>query len=83
MKMIAFWDTVPLSLVMIEAVRTSETSAYYETIWRNIPEGCHLHHPCSFPAVHCTRAFRPRQKYVPLNAQVMRQAKLPLENIFI
>jgi hypothetical protein len=29
---------------MMEAERISETSVYcYETAWRNIPEGCHLH----------------------------------------
>jgi hypothetical protein len=28
---------------MMDAVRTSETSVYFnEAIWRNIPEGCHL-----------------------------------------
>jgi hypothetical protein len=28
---------------MMEAVNTSETSThFYETTWRNIPEGCHL-----------------------------------------
>jgi hypothetical protein len=47
LKVTAFWDTLPCSLVeglMIEVVSTSETSIYfYETTRRNIPEGCHLH----------------------------------------
>jgi hypothetical protein len=31
-------------MLMMEAVRTSETSVnFYETTRRNIPEGCHLH----------------------------------------
>jgi hypothetical protein len=57
MKMATFFDTSPCSLaevdqrfkydasiaLMTEAVRTSETSAYfYETTRRSIPEGCHL-----------------------------------------
>jgi hypothetical protein len=29
--------------LMMEAVRTSETSVNYETTQRNNPEGCHLH----------------------------------------
>jgi hypothetical protein len=57
--MTAFWDIPPRSLVeetdvselrtvsisrAIEAVRTSETSAYFnEVTWRYIPESCHLH----------------------------------------
>jgi hypothetical protein len=28
---------------MMELVRTSETSVYYDTTWRNIPEGYNLH----------------------------------------
>jgi hypothetical protein len=47
MKIRAFWDVAPYSLgvdlrfrgVMMEAVRTSETSVYSETTWRYIPEG--------------------------------------------
>jgi hypothetical protein len=54
MKLTAFWDIAPCSLIevdqrfreialMIDAVRTSETSVnFYETTWRNIPDGCHL-----------------------------------------
>jgi hypothetical protein len=48
MKMTAFWDIVPCSLVeeialMMEAVCTSETSVnFYGTTRRNIPKGCHL-----------------------------------------
>jgi hypothetical protein len=58
MKLIAFRDIVPRSLVvvadlsevrtasiiaiMMEAVRTSETSVYYESTRRCIPEGYHL-----------------------------------------
>jgi hypothetical protein len=40
MKIRAFWDNGPSSLVavMTEVVHTSETSVYYETIRRNIPE---------------------------------------------
>jgi hypothetical protein len=30
------------SVLMIEAVRISETSVYFETIRRYMPEGCHL-----------------------------------------
>jgi hypothetical protein len=30
--------------LMMEALRISETSAYfYENTWRNTPEGCYLH----------------------------------------
>jgi hypothetical protein len=53
MKIRAFWDVAPCSLevdrrftsaMMMEAVRTSETSVYSnETTWRYIPEGCNLH----------------------------------------
>jgi hypothetical protein len=33
--------------VMMEVVRTSETSVYFnETAWCNIPEGHHLHTRC-------------------------------------
>jgi hypothetical protein len=55
--MAAFWDNVMCGLdsetlttsiiramiiaLMMEAVSTSETSAY-ETTWRNIPKRCHL-----------------------------------------
>jgi hypothetical protein len=58
MKMTAFYDVEPCSLVevdrhfrgyyclialMMEAVSTSETSVnFYETTWRDIPEGCHI-----------------------------------------
>jgi hypothetical protein len=52
MKMTAFWDIEPCSLVEVdrrfialtmEAVNTSETSVnFYETTRRNIPEGYHL-----------------------------------------
>jgi hypothetical protein len=51
MKMTAFWDVAPCSLVevdrrfvlMMETVCTSETSVYfYETTRLNIPESCHL-----------------------------------------
>jgi hypothetical protein len=54
MKMTAFWDIAPCSLVdvdrlialMTEAVRTSETSVnLYEIKLRNIPEYCHLNEP--------------------------------------
>jgi hypothetical protein len=40
----AFWDTTPYSLIalMMEAVRTSETSVYFVTTRRYIPEGCNL-----------------------------------------
>jgi hypothetical protein len=51
-KLTAFWDIVPYGLVefsgrfialMMDAVRTSETSVYFnETTRRYIPEGCHL-----------------------------------------
>jgi hypothetical protein len=44
--MTAFWDIAPRSLIalMMEAVRTSETSVnFYETTRRNIQEGFHLH----------------------------------------
>jgi hypothetical protein len=35
--------TAMIALIM-EAVRTSETSVYFkETTWRYIPESCHLH----------------------------------------
>jgi hypothetical protein len=39
--------------LMMEAARSSETSIYFfETTWRHIPEGCHLHIPtCS----HCSQ----------------------------
>jgi hypothetical protein len=33
----------PVILLKMEAVRLSETSIYFETTWRNIPEGCNLH----------------------------------------
>jgi hypothetical protein len=38
-------DTIFMMItLMMEAVHTSETSVYFnETIWRYIPEGCHLH----------------------------------------
>jgi hypothetical protein len=43
MKMIVFWDIVPSSVVMMEAVSTSETSVnFYQTIRRNIPKDRHL-----------------------------------------
>jgi hypothetical protein len=53
-KITAFWDIAPYSLVkvdrsalMMEAVRICETSAtFYETTRRNIPEVCHLHTRC-------------------------------------
>jgi hypothetical protein len=33
-----------LIALIVEAVRTPEMSVnFYDTIWRNIPEGCHLH----------------------------------------
>jgi hypothetical protein len=33
-----------ITALMMEAARTSETLAiFYQTTWRNIPEGCHLH----------------------------------------
>jgi hypothetical protein len=40
----AFWDTTPYNLIalMMEAVRTSETSVYFVTTRRYIPEGCNL-----------------------------------------
>jgi hypothetical protein len=52
--MIALWDIASCSLVevdrhfrralMMEAVRTSETSVYFnKTTWCYIPEVCHLH----------------------------------------
>jgi len=47
MKMTAFWDVRACSLLevlMMEAVRTSETSVYFhETTRRYVPESCHLH----------------------------------------
>jgi hypothetical protein len=43
MKMIAFWDVVLCSLVVDRHFRTpSGTSVFYETTWRNIPEGYHF-----------------------------------------
>jgi hypothetical protein len=61
-KMTVFWDVAPCSLaevyslfrgvfdeiaLMMEAVRTSETSAnFYQTTRRNIPEDSHLHTRC-------------------------------------
>jgi hypothetical protein len=51
MNMTAFWDMVPCCLVKVErrfalfmeAVRTSETSVYFnDTTRREIPEGFHL-----------------------------------------
>jgi hypothetical protein len=44
--MTAFWDIAPYNLIalMMEAVRTFETSPYInETTRRCIPEGYHLH----------------------------------------
>jgi hypothetical protein len=50
MKMAAFWDIAPCSLVevyrrfiaLIEIASTSETSVnFYQTTWRNIPEDSH------------------------------------------
>jgi hypothetical protein len=48
MKMMAFWDVAPCSLIavdlhfLVEAVRTSEMSVYFsETTWCYIPESCH------------------------------------------
>jgi hypothetical protein len=35
--------TAPIIALMMEAVRTSETSVYNETTRRYIPESCHLH----------------------------------------
>jgi hypothetical protein len=59
MKITVFWLTASCSwsrqmfqrcasimraIVMLEGVRTSETSVYFnETIWRYIPKDCHLH----------------------------------------
>jgi hypothetical protein len=45
MKTTAFWDVAPYSLaLMMEEVRTCETSVYFnETTRRYIPEGCNLH----------------------------------------
>jgi hypothetical protein len=56
LKIIAFWDIAPCSLVevvrhlrgtyrlMMEAVHTSEMLVYFsETTWCYIPEGYHLH----------------------------------------
>jgi hypothetical protein len=34
--------------LMLEAVRTSETSVYYETTWHNIPEGSNLQMKANF-----------------------------------
>jgi hypothetical protein len=50
MKMTAFWDIMPCSLievsmirVMMDAVHTSETSDYINaTTMRYIPDSCHL-----------------------------------------
>jgi hypothetical protein len=52
MKITAFWDVAPCSLVDVdrrfraltmEAKRICETPVYfYETTLRHIPEGCHL-----------------------------------------
>jgi hypothetical protein len=45
MKVIVFWDVAPCSLIvlMMEAVRASETSVYfYQTTLCSIPEDCHL-----------------------------------------
>jgi hypothetical protein len=44
MKMTAFWDIALCSLMalMTEAVRTSETSVYFETARCCIPESCHF-----------------------------------------
>jgi hypothetical protein len=41
------WDIAPYNLaqvdLMMETVRTSVSSVnFYQTTWRNIPEGCHL-----------------------------------------
>jgi hypothetical protein len=46
MKMTAFWDVAPCSLIALtaETVRTSEKLDYFhETIRRYIPESCLLH----------------------------------------
>jgi hypothetical protein len=54
MKITAFWNTAPCSLVgahefialMMESVRTFETSVYFKgTTRRYVPEGCNLHTP--------------------------------------
>jgi hypothetical protein len=50
MKIIAFWNIVPCSLVVVDrrfrrayaSIITSELSVYYETTRRNISEGYHL-----------------------------------------
>jgi hypothetical protein len=53
MKMTAFCNIAPCSpgvyrrfiALMMEAVRTSETSVYFnETTWRYIPEGYHIYY---------------------------------------
>jgi hypothetical protein len=47
MNITAFFDIAScrrIIALMMEAVRTSETSVnFYETTWCNILEGCHLH----------------------------------------
>jgi hypothetical protein len=43
MAIVAFWDVAPCILVM-QAASTPETSVdFYETTWRNVPEGNYLH----------------------------------------
>jgi hypothetical protein len=60
MKMTAFWDIAPCSLVevvwrfvalMMEAVRISEIPVCFETTGRYIPESCHLQFYISSPSL--------------------------------
>jgi hypothetical protein len=51
-----------LIALMVEAVRTSETSVnFYETTRRNIAEGCHLHHHSVFFLL-CESSFQTHVK---------------------
>jgi hypothetical protein len=81
MKITAFWDIVPHSLIEVDwrfrgayclhrqcddGLWTSETLVYYETTWHYIPEGCHLHAgTSSFNTIHLYSLILSESNYGP------------------
>jgi hypothetical protein len=99
-KMTAFWDIAPCSLVEVDgpedgAVYTFETSVnFYETIRRNITEGCHLneihinkmlcvwHSNLYFFIIILHRSMNPNEPLViKLNYSVLLQVVIPFIQI--